>query len=930
MNNNKNNNKNNNNSNINIISNNNINKIIEKNIEKNQKYLYLNKYLNNLSNNEKKLFKEPIGLFDPLGKNVNPFTLQPYQNLYSNEQIVYQQGILKGVTVPKTYRNLAYDWTKLIVYQHLITIFTSIQKNQVTMIKAGTGVGKTVTVPKIALQAFNFQKKIVCTNPKKTLTISNSTFCSKCLDVVNGEEVGYFFMGENNTSNKTKLVFTTPGSLKSKLTGGDTYLEEYSCVILDEIHERSVETDQLLLYMKSIMEKRPDFRLVLMSATVPLEDFKNYFTKLSNFSYQEIDIPGALEFKVDIFFEPKPVPDWRLASVSKAEHILKTSDFGDILIFVKSGADGNFIREELSRKIKTLNKKNNKLENPLILIFDAKADKEIRELSINADLYKNIFDDQGQQYTRRIILATNVAESSITINGVIYVIDNGYALESAFYPYENARSLLEERISDAAANQRKGRAGRTMDGKCYRLYTEEEFKKFKPFPVPDIQKTDLTSGILDMFLLDYIKNVGDVRTYLNKLLSPPAEIFITSALNKLVALEAITGINNDDTLTMMGKGLAKFRVIEPNFAKAILASYYYHCKNEVMDIITIAECIDSRIDGLYDKFRPRDRKMSNSEIKKEEMEFKKRQHKFDSQYGDYITMLNIYQSLRSYMQNNPTEEGNPINNAKKWCKEHGISSRVFVNKFIRSGDRENRNGWDGIYQKSQKLNNILMKIVRPAELKKQFYNEYRKNGGPENIRELNKNIEIEKNEIVNSQDNIFSDDIELVKTDKLQMGGYNSKPFEVNFFPNAKSFDSSEKNILMALSIGNITNLAKQIDKKKMIYKTCFPEKKVYVNLDKNTTLTAKNATKLIMYHELFMARKDARFLKLNITTKIPVDVISVLKKDYIKFIKPCFIEEKMEYEKPKNKSHIKGALKNKLKDKSKKKFQGKFKKTKK
>jgi len=903
-------------------TNNNINKIIEKYIKKNQKYVFSNKYLNNLSNNEKKLFKGPIGLFDPLGENVNPFTLLPYQNLYSNEKIDYQQGPLKGKTVSKSYKNLAYIWTTFTVYQHLNEILKSIQENQVTIIKAGTGVGKTVTVPKIALQAFNFQKKIVCTVPKKKLTISNSEFSARCLDVKIGEEIGYFFMGQNMTNSKTKLVFTTPGSLKSKLTGGDAYLEEYSCVILDEIHERSVETDQLLLYMKAIMEKRPEFRLILMSATVDLNNFKNYFTKLSKFTYKEIDIPGALEYKVDILFEPKPVPDWKLASVTKTEYILKNSDFGDILIFVKSGADGNTIREELSRKIKTLNKKNNKLENPLILIFDSKADEEVRKLSTDAYLYKDILDEHGQNYTRRIILATNVAESSITIDGVIYVIDNGYALESAFYPHENARSLLEERISDAAANQRKGRAGRTMDGTCYRLYTEEEFKKFKPFPVPDIQKTDLTSGILDMFLLDYIKNVGDVRKYLQQLLSPPEEIFITSALNKLVALEAITGTNNNDTLTMMGKGLAKFRVIEPNFAKAILASYYYHCKNEVIDIITIAECIDGRIDGLYDKFRPRDRKMSNSEIKKEEMEFKKRQHKFDSQYGDYITLLNVYQSLRSYMQNNPTEEGNPINNAKKWCKEHGISSRVFVNKFIRTGNRENRNSWDAIYQKSQKLNNILMKIVRPAELKKQYYNEYRKNGGPENIRELNKNIIIEQKEIINAQDDIFSDNFELAKTDKLQMGGYNAKPFEVNFFPNAKSFDSSEKNILMALSIGSITNLAKQIDKKKLIYKTCFPEKKVYVNLDKNTTLTAKNATKLIMYHELFMARKDAKFLKLNITTKIPVDVISVLKKDYIKFIKPCFVEEKMNYEQSKNKSKDKS----KFKDKSKKKFKSKFK----
>ena len=904
----------------------NINKNIKKQIKKNQKYVFQNKYLNNLSTNNKNFFAEPIGLFDPLGENVNPFTLQPYQNLYSNEIIEYKQGPLKGTTVPKTYKNLAYNWTLFTVYQYLTQILKSIQENQVTIIRAGTGVGKTVTVPKIALQAFNFQKKIVCTVPKKKLTISNSEFTAQCLDVKIGEEIGYYFMGKNMTSDKTKLVFTTPGSLKSKLTGGDPYLEEYNCVILDEIHERSVETDQLLLYMKAIMEKRPEFRLILMSATVDLNIFKNYFTKLSKFSYQELDIPGALEFKVNILYEPKSIPDWKAGAINKVEQILKTTSVGDILIFVKSGADGNMIREELSRKIKSLNKANQS-ENPLMLIFDSKADEDTRKLSTNAYLYKSSLDEQGNPYTRRIILATNVAESSITIDGIIYVIDNGFALESAYYPAENARSLLEERISEAAANQRKGRAGRTTDGTCYRLYTEEEFKKFRPFPVPDIQKTDLTSGILDMFLLDYIKNVGDVKDYLNKLISPPAEVFINSSLNKLVALEAITGTSNKDTVTQMGKGLAKFRIIEPNFAKAILASYYYHCKNEVLDIITIAELIDSRIDGLYNKYRPT-KKMSNSDIKKEEAEFKKKQHKFDSQYGDYITMLNIYYALKNYMKNNPNAS------AKTWCIENGISSRVFVNKFkSKSKDGEDEENtkdagrkWDLIYNKSQKLNNILMKIVRPAELKKKYYNEYKKNGGPENIQEINKNIIIEKNEVIDGDDDIFSDDFELVATDKLKSGGYIAKPFEVNFFPNAKSFNSIEKNIMMALAIGNITNLAKQIDKKKLIYKTCFPEKKVYTNLDKNTTLSAKNATKLIMYHELFMARKDAKFLKLNITTKIPVDVGATLKKEYGNYIKSCFENEKMEYNKSKNKDITNSKSKDKSKDKLKKKFQGKFK----
>jgi hypothetical protein len=186
----------------NSVNNNKINSIIEEYIKVPVGYNFKN---NNLKNH----FKKPIGLFDPLGNNINPLTGLPYQNLYKNiDSIRYDDGPLRGVKVETTYRNLAYNWTQLKVYEFLVPILDSIHNHQVTLIKADTGVGKTVIIPKIALQAFNFQKKVVCTVPKQLNASSNAEYSAACLDVKLGEEVGYYYMGQNKTSNKTGSVAT--------------------------------------------------------------------------------------------------------------------------------------------------------------------------------------------------------------------------------------------------------------------------------------------------------------------------------------------------------------------------------------------------------------------------------------------------------------------------------------------------------------------------------------------------------------------------------------------------------------------------------------------------------------------------------------------------------------------------------------------------
>ena len=845
----------------------NINKIIHNSIKKINRETVTKKETNKyeLNNHIKNSFNKPIGLYDPYGENINPLTLKPYENLYKDQYIEYKKGNLIGVKVPMTYKNLAYNWTQLVIYENINQIYKSIQNNQVTIIKAGTGVGKTVIVPKVALQTFLFQKKVICCVPKKIIAYTNAKYSAECLDVKLGDQVGYYYMGKNETTNNTKLIFTTPGSLKSKITGSDPFLNDYNAVIIDEIHERSVQTDQLLLMMKEIMEKRPDFKLILLSATIDLSIFKDYFTQKSKFTYHELDIPG-ITFDVKVSYVPKPLLDWKNEAIHIILQLLQTTEKGDILVFVKAGSDGRQVCDLLKQKTRNLPN-----IHPFCIILEAKSDKSNTNYATNEFKYLSHPNmDPSNPYTRKIVMATNVAESSITVDGIIYVIDNGYAMESSYFPNENARSLIEERISKAAATQRKGRAGRTMPGFCYRLYTEEEYNKFPDFPTPDIQKTDITSDILDIYSLEYIKSTNDVINFLHKLISPPSQLFITSALNKLHALGALS--DNKGTLTELGKALSKFRAIEPNFAKSILASYYYHCKYDIIYIILIAIQIDSRIDNLFERFSPSKRNLSNSSIKKEMDELKKKQKKFYSPYGDYLTLLNVYYALKDYMKNTPN--GNP----KWWCSHHGINKKIFIN-------RTNNNNWDLIGNKSYKLNDSLMKIVQPAELKKKYFNQYKKDGATENLKEINKEINNTKKMIIDYDDDILNINMKL-NNKILQMGGYSRKPYELNLFPNASLFNKKEHNILISLGIGNITNTARLIDKNGM-YLTCFPEKKVIAKPDMNSTLKTKPT--LLLYHELFTMRKNQNVLKLNLVTKLPTEITKILKKDYEKFIKICF-----------------------------------------
>ena len=539
-----------------------------------------------------------IGINDPNGLYNNPLTNEPYQNIQGH--IIKD---IKGEMLPYTYANISKIWTNLIVYENKDKLVDTIRKNQIILATAGTGVGKTILIPRIALHALNYKGKVVCTVPKRLPARENATFIAECMDVKLGEHVGYSYQGKNETNKngvETKLTFTTTGSIISRMTGNDPLLSNYDCIIVDEAHERSVETDLLLLLLKRACQIRKDLKLVIMSATIALDKFRSYYPA-SLFKYGEVDAGSETTHEVKQFFMERP-DDWKKSAADITMKLLKKTSDGDIMIFVKSAGDANIViggiekamsdfrnefiknrklsqNRSLSRKLtkkltgKTSGKtsRNSKTSikqieadsyviNPFCVKLEGSSPTEESNLATSSTLYKNKKNEKGYPYTRKIVVTTNVAESSVTVKGIIYIIDSGYEYEELYEPNTRASGLIENNIAQSAVIQRKGRAGRIEAGYCFHLYSKRDFERFQKYPTPSIEKTDITGNILDIMRMDTADTVKNMRLFLDEFIDPPHEKFIINSLKTLEALGAITSIDNGGVITPMGRAIAKFIV----------------------------------------------------------------------------------------------------------------------------------------------------------------------------------------------------------------------------------------------------------------------------------------------------------------------------------------------------------------------------------
>lgn len=488
----------------------------------------------------------------------------------------------------------------LPIYSFREQLLDAISKYQVLIIVGETGSGKTTQIPQY-LHESGYTKnglKVGCTQPRRVAAMSVAARVAEEMGVKVGNEVGYSIRFEDATSDKTVLKYMTDGMLlREFLTEPD--LGAYSALMIDEAHERTLHTDILFGLVKDIARFRPELKLLISSATMDAQKFAKYFDDARIFN-----IPGR-RYPVDIHYTPQPEANYLAAAVTTIFQIHITQGKGDILVFLTGQEEIEAAEQNLQETARKLGSK-----VPEMVICPIYA-------SLPSELQSKIFEPTPPG-ARKVVLATNIAETSLTIDGIVYVIDPGFVKENVYNARTGMESLVVTPCSRASANQRSGRAGRVGPGKCFRLYTKFAFyNELDEDTTPEIQRTNLNSVVL------LLKSLG-----INDLIEfdfmdpPPAETLIR-ALEQLYALGAL---NDRGELTKTGRQMAEFPT-DPMLAKSILAADRYGCVEEVLSIIAML----GEASALF--YRPKDKKIHADSA---------RARFTVKEGGDHFSLLNIW------------------------------------------------------------------------------------------------------------------------------------------------------------------------------------------------------------------------------------------------------------------------------------------------
>ena len=612
------------------------------------------------------------GFLDVNGENINPWTNMPYQNLYVNAN-----------KLPNTYAGYNQKiQEKLPVFQKHQEFIEVLATHPVVFVTSGTGSGKTVMVPRFLEHLYNYQAKIIVTIPRQESVREMALYQSKINDVVLGEEVGYAFRGDRAfTPEKTRLLFATDGLLVRRLLQ-DPLLTGYQAVIVDEAHERNVQIDFLLYLLRRVFEYRSDFRLVIMSAEAPVTLFEKYFAG-KKFNFVEINAGSKTSHPIEDIYLSRPLPDpedYLPASIDRIIELLGTTKNGDILSFVASSSEAVKGCRQLRSKLEKLGGKTKFSveletggEENLVLFCgqgSANMTNRNKKLLLEAKAYTEELNKKTQKhFNRRITFVTNVAESSITLEGYTYVIDNGYALVDSYDPEHLSSHLRLERISRAQQVQRRGRVGRVGPGVAYYLYTKQEAEKFRDFPPSQISRSDLSESILNFLVLPEINTVNDLGKLMANLIEPPHLNSVEAALLQLKAL----GWTQTDYVPFQAKRLedlsgtfserGQFMIrtfrgsVPAPTAEAILAGWENHCANEVCGILSM---IDATRGGDLGKL------IEPSARQRQDPKQEKARKRYDSKDGMWSMLLNLWNKYR--------DRGT---NREKFFEETGFYEKTF-------------------------------------------------------------------------------------------------------------------------------------------------------------------------------------------------------------------------------------------------------------
>lgn len=518
------------------------------------------------------------------------------------------------------YANIEKQRQRLPVYKYRTEILYLVENHATTIIVGETGSGKTTQIPQFLKEAGWAEggRVIACTQPRRLAVQSVSARVAEEMGVNLGDEVGYTIRFEDHTtSGVTSVKFLTDGVLIREMME-DPLLTKYSVIMVDEAHERSISTDILLGLLKKIQRRRPELRLIISSATIEAKAMFNFFNTSKNRQAPEGSTQGPkLEpailsvegrgFSVKIHYVEEPVSDYIRSVVSTILLINEREPPGDVLVFL-TGQDDIETSIKLLAEEAHSNQKNSSGLLPLPLYSGlSRAEQEL------------IFTPTPRG-KRKVILSTNIAETSLTLEGVVYVIDSGFSKQKFYNPISDIESLVVAPISKASARQRSGRAGRVRPGKCYRLYTEDYFLKQMPGEgIPEMQRSNLVSTVIQLKALGIDNILGFDWP------SPPSPQAMIRALEVLYSLQIL----DDDAKLTSPTGFQVAELpLDPMISKMILASNELGCSDE---IITIAAVLS--IQSVWVIARG---------VQKEQDEAKLR---FAAAEGDHITFLNVYKGF---------------------------------------------------------------------------------------------------------------------------------------------------------------------------------------------------------------------------------------------------------------------------------------------
>lgn len=580
-------------------------------LDKSEAYDYHASYRTYIRPDSKSSTQQPISTLE---EEVNPWTNVPFSPRY-----------FEILNCRKT----------LPIFDSKAKLLSHLKKFPVTVLQGETGSGKTTQVPQFLVEGgyCDDGKMVCCTQPRRIAAMSVAKRVAEEMDVTLGNHVGYTIRFEDRTSEQTVLKYMTDGMLLREAMS-DPNLTSYSAIVLDEAHERTLSTDILLGLVKTVLEKRDDLRVVIMSATLDAAKFQDYFNGAPLLS-----VSGRL-FPVEVFYSKEPEDDYVEAAIRTAVEVYSKCPPGDILVFLTGEEEIEECCKKIEEEVRRFERRCGPV-NVLPLYGSLPPDRQQRVFTPPPPpLFR------GGPCGRKIICATNIAETSLTIDGVVYVIDTGFTKQKIYNPRCRVENLTVQPISRASAKQRAGRAGRTRPGNCYRLYTKEDFEEsLEDKTHPEILRSNLCNVVL------HLKKLGIEDLVHFDFIEPPAPESLMRALELLNYLGAL---DDEGDMTEFGSKMSEFP-LEPESSAALIKSPKFKCSEEVLTIVAMLSAAQNCF------IRP-PRRNGKAEKKRDGAK-----RGFEHQDGDHMTLLNVY---HAYKLNATGKDG-----GSRWCWDNYINFR---------------------------------------------------------------------------------------------------------------------------------------------------------------------------------------------------------------------------------------------------------------